>query len=165
MWKEENEDSVYHYHEFGNINLNDDAPSTEEEEAPYCLAIQTPWQLEMMVRYGHRRQLSMDATFGTNEPKVLLDAADVLLSWDDYTVSYLHVLLPVLDCALLFAATNIDFTCSIHYILSWCSMSGRTAYLYPLLLSGSQRRKTSSRGWGSLLSVVELCNPNGNLAR
>ena len=79
------------YHEFGNINLNDAAPSTEEEEVPYCLAIQTTWQLEMMVRYGHRRQLSMDATFGTNEPKVLIDAAAVLVSWYVYTGSCIDV--------------------------------------------------------------------------
>lgn len=70
MWKEENEESVFHYHEFGNINLNEDAPSAIEEEAPFCLGIQTPWQLDMMLRYGHKRQISMDATFGTNEPKV-----------------------------------------------------------------------------------------------
>ena len=70
MWKEENEESVFHYHEFGNINLNEAAPSATEEEAPFCLGIQTPWQLDMMLRYGHNRQVAMDATFGTNEPKV-----------------------------------------------------------------------------------------------
>ena len=70
MWKEENEESVFHYHEFGNINLNEAAPLATEEETPFCLGIQTPWQLDMMLRYGHHRQIAMDATFGTNEPKV-----------------------------------------------------------------------------------------------
>jgi hypothetical protein len=70
MWKEENEESVFHYHEFGNINLNEDASSATEEETPFCLWIQTPWQLDMMLHYGHKRQISMDATFGTNEPQV-----------------------------------------------------------------------------------------------
>jgi hypothetical protein len=70
MWKEENEDNVFHYHEFGNLDLNETTPPPDEEETPFCLAIQTPWQLEIMLRYGHKRQISMDATFGTNEPKV-----------------------------------------------------------------------------------------------
>ena len=72
MWKEENHENVFHYHEFGNFNLNDPAPTAEQEEAPFCLGIQTPWQLEMMLKYGHKRQIAMDATFGTNEPKVFL---------------------------------------------------------------------------------------------
>ena len=70
MWKEENEDNVFHYHEFGNLNINEAAPPPDEEEASFCLAIQTPWQLEIMLRYGHKMQITMDATFGTNEPEV-----------------------------------------------------------------------------------------------
>ncbi len=70
MWKEENEDNIFHYHEFGNLDLNEAAPPPDEEEIPLCLAIQTPWQLEIMLRYGHKRQIAMDAIFGTNEPKV-----------------------------------------------------------------------------------------------
>jgi len=70
MWKEENEDIVFHYHEFGIINLNDHAPHQDEEEAPFCLAIQIPWQLEMMTMLGFKRQIAIDAAFGTNEPKV-----------------------------------------------------------------------------------------------
>lgn len=66
MWTLENQESWYHYNEYGNIQLNDPPPNDD----PFCLAIQTDWQLEMMVRHGHQRALSMDATFGTNEPKV-----------------------------------------------------------------------------------------------
>ena len=53
------------------MELNDPSPS---EDDPFCLAIQTDWQLEMMVKHGHRNALSMDATFSTNSPKVLLFA-------------------------------------------------------------------------------------------
>ena len=70
MWKGKNEDNVFHYHEFGNIDLIEATPPPDEEETPFYLAIQTPWQLEIMLRYGHKRQIAMDATFGTNEPKV-----------------------------------------------------------------------------------------------
>ena len=70
MWEEENEDIVYHYHEFGDLDLNEATPPPDENEAPFCLAIQTPWQLGIMLQYGHKRQITMDATFGTNEPKV-----------------------------------------------------------------------------------------------
>ena len=42
-------------------------PKTEEE-APFGLGIQTPWQQTMMLQHGHNRALSMDSTFGTNEP-------------------------------------------------------------------------------------------------
>ena len=71
MWTEKNSDSWYHYQEYGNLELNDPPPS---EDDPFCLAIQTDWQLEMMVKHGHRSALSMDATFSTNSPKVFLSA-------------------------------------------------------------------------------------------
>jgi hypothetical protein len=69
MWTEDNPDSWYHYQEYGNLELNDPPPS---EDDPFYLAIQTDWQLQMMVRHGHRSALSMDATFSTNSLKVLL---------------------------------------------------------------------------------------------
>ena len=63
MWKEEYEDNVFHYHEFGNLDLNKTIPPLDEEETPFCLAIQTPWQLEIMLQYGYKKQNTMDATF------------------------------------------------------------------------------------------------------
>ena len=69
MWTDENQDCFYHYQEYGNLELNDPPPL---EDDPFCLAIQTEWQLQMMVRHGHKRALSMDATFSTNEPKVCM---------------------------------------------------------------------------------------------
>ena len=74
MWTDENPKDWYHYQEYGNIELNEPPPA---EEDPFCLAIQTEWQLEMMVRHGHRKALSMDATFSTNSSKVLPPYCDL----------------------------------------------------------------------------------------
>ena len=67
MWTDEIPYCLYHYQEYDNLELND-PPSLEDD--PFCLVIQTEWQLQMMVRHGHKWALSMDATFSTNEPKV-----------------------------------------------------------------------------------------------
>ena len=66
MWTLSNPNSFYHYNEFGNIDINE--PPTDDD--PFCLAIQIKWQLKMMVEHGDKRALSIDATFGTNEPQV-----------------------------------------------------------------------------------------------
>jgi hypothetical protein len=39
------------------------------QNMPFTLGIQTPWQREMMIEYGHQRSVAVDATFGTNEKK------------------------------------------------------------------------------------------------
>ena len=71
MWTEGNTDSWYHYQKYGNLEVNDPPPS---EDDPFCLAIQTDWQLELMVKHGHRSALFMDVTFSTNSPNVFLFA-------------------------------------------------------------------------------------------
>jgi hypothetical protein len=38
---------------------------------PFILGIQTPWQREMMIEHGHQGGVAVDATFGTNEKKVI----------------------------------------------------------------------------------------------
>jgi len=35
------------------------------------LGTQTPWQREMMIEYGHQGRVIVDATFATNEKKVI----------------------------------------------------------------------------------------------
>jgi hypothetical protein len=37
----------------------------------FILSIQTPWQREMMIEHGHEGGVAVDATFGTNEKKVI----------------------------------------------------------------------------------------------
>jgi hypothetical protein len=39
------------------------------QNMPFTLGIQTPWQREMMIEYGHQRSVAVDATFGTNGQK------------------------------------------------------------------------------------------------
>ncbi len=41
------------------------------QNIPFTLDIQTPWQREMMIEHGHQRGVAIDATFGTNEKKVI----------------------------------------------------------------------------------------------
>ncbi len=37
----------------------------------FILSIQTLWQREMMIEHGHEGGVAFDATFGTNEKKVI----------------------------------------------------------------------------------------------
>jgi hypothetical protein len=37
----------------------------------FILGIQTPWQREMMIELGHQGSVAIDATFGTNEKKLI----------------------------------------------------------------------------------------------
>ena len=48
---------------------------------PFILGIQTPWQKEVMIKFGHKGAISMDATHGTNIPGYLLWS---LLEFDDW---------------------------------------------------------------------------------
>ncbi len=41
------------------------------QNMPFILCIQTPWQNEMMIKHGHQGGVAIDATFGTNEKKVI----------------------------------------------------------------------------------------------
>jgi hypothetical protein len=41
------------------------------QNMPFTLGFQTPWQREMMIEHGHQRGVTIDATFGTNEKKVI----------------------------------------------------------------------------------------------
>ncbi len=38
---------------------------------PFTLGFQTTWQKEMMIEHGHQGGVTIDATFGTNEKKVI----------------------------------------------------------------------------------------------
>lgn len=69
MWVQQNTESVFYYQETTSLvggSLNGD-------NMPFTIGIQTPWQLQMMLRHGHHSAVAMDATFGSNEKKVLHD--------------------------------------------------------------------------------------------
>jgi hypothetical protein len=42
-----------------------------KQNMPFTFSIQTPWKKEMMIENGHQRGVVVDATFGTNEKKVI----------------------------------------------------------------------------------------------
>ncbi|CAA0830226.1 SWIM zinc finger family protein [Striga hermonthica] len=56
LWVERNKKSVFFYRD-----------STENE--PFVLGIQTEWQLQQMVRFGHRNMIAADSTFGIKRLK------------------------------------------------------------------------------------------------
>lgn len=70
MWVQKNPDKVFHYTE-----TNAGEPLKVEGQLdggnmPFTIGIQTPWQVEMMAKFGHGGGMSIDATFGTNDKKV-----------------------------------------------------------------------------------------------
>nr|CAD1823723.1 unnamed protein product [Ananas comosus var. bracteatus] len=56
MWVERNKKSVFFYQD-----------STESD--PFILGIQTEWQLQQMIRFGHQSILACDSTFGISKLK------------------------------------------------------------------------------------------------
>ena len=66
MWVESNTDSVFYYKETGKVGPG----SLHPENVPFVLGIQTPWQSEMMLKFGHNSRVAIDATFGTSAKKV-----------------------------------------------------------------------------------------------
>ncbi len=41
-----------------------------QDDTLFTLGIRTPWQLEIMQKFGHGNLVSFDAIFGTNQSKV-----------------------------------------------------------------------------------------------
>ncbi len=67
MWVQQNTNSMFYYQKIG---VEVDGGFTRQN-MPFTLGIQTPWQREMMIEYGHQGGVVVDATFGTNEKKVI----------------------------------------------------------------------------------------------
>ena len=67
MWVETNKDSVFHYTETCKVGPG----ALHASNVPFTIGIQTPWQKEMMLQFGHRIGVAIDATFGTSAKKVL----------------------------------------------------------------------------------------------
>jgi hypothetical protein len=66
MWVLENPNSIFFYVQHAPMDLN----SQTQDDTPFTLGIQTPWQLEIMQKFGHGNAISFDATFGTNQSRV-----------------------------------------------------------------------------------------------
>ena len=50
---------------------------------PFILGIQIPWQMEMMIKFGHKRAISIDAIHGTNILNYLLWSLLVFDDWNN----------------------------------------------------------------------------------
>ncbi len=66
-WVQQNTNSMFYYQKFG-VKVNGGLIG---QHMPFILGIQTPWQREMMIEHGHQGGVVVDATFGTNEKKVI----------------------------------------------------------------------------------------------
>ncbi|KAH9316521.1 hypothetical protein KI387_025148, partial [Taxus chinensis] len=65
VWQDQNPNICFEYQEYeGNVE--------EDGHVPFIMGIQMPQQLEWMLKYGHNNILAMDATFGTNGMKILI---------------------------------------------------------------------------------------------
>jgi hypothetical protein len=63
-----NPNSIFFYVQHAPMDLN----SQTQDDTPFTLGIQTPWQLEIMQKFGHGSAISFDATFGINQSTVRL---------------------------------------------------------------------------------------------
>ena len=72
MWTEMYPENVFMWHEEDHIT-----------SLPFILGIQTPWQKEVMIKFGHNGAISMDATHGTNIPGYLLWSLFVFDDWNN----------------------------------------------------------------------------------
>ncbi len=71
------------------------------QNMPFIIGIQFPWQVEMMIQYGHQSGIAIDSTVGTNENKVNIHA-----------ISIMHEILIVLYALSFIACTMRNFHCT-----------------------------------------------------
>ena len=73
MWVQRNPEKIFYYSESNKEKAKPVEGELTGENMPFTIGIQTPWQRTMMLKYGNGGGISVDATFGTNEKKVLHD--------------------------------------------------------------------------------------------
>jgi hypothetical protein len=66
MWVMENPENVFYYQEHDLLDIN----SQVQDDSPFTLGVQSEWQLEMMVKFGHNSVFAIDSTFGTSQTRV-----------------------------------------------------------------------------------------------
>jgi hypothetical protein len=71
MWVQRNPEKVFYYSESNQRNHVKVQGELTGENMPFTIAIHTEWQKQMMLKHEHRGGISVDATFGTNDKKVL----------------------------------------------------------------------------------------------
>ncbi len=68
MWVQANRNIVFYYQE---LNSGSVSGALNGDNMPFVIGIQTDFMFRMMLEHGHKSAVSIDATFGTNEKKVL----------------------------------------------------------------------------------------------
>ena len=71
MWVQRNPEKVFYYSESNQKKPEKVPGELTGQNMPFTIGIQTAWQKRMMLQHGHRRGISVDATFGTNDKKVI----------------------------------------------------------------------------------------------
>jgi hypothetical protein len=71
LWVQANPDHVFFYLEFGDVKTTL-LGELNRENMPFVIGIQNQFQFQMMLEHRHESAVSLDATFGTNQPKVRL---------------------------------------------------------------------------------------------
>ena len=66
MWMQEHPHLVFYYKESG-VHVRG---VITRDNMPFTIGIQTCWQQDMMLKHGHKKAISIDATFATNENNV-----------------------------------------------------------------------------------------------
>ena len=66
MWVQQHPELVFYYKESGLYVRG----AITRANIPFTIGIQTAWQQDMMLKHGHKKAVSIDATFATNENKV-----------------------------------------------------------------------------------------------
>jgi len=62
------------------------------DNMPFTIGIQTSWQQDMMLKHGHKKAVSIDATFATNENKVCSIYSPWTVKLKAVTATYIAVM-------------------------------------------------------------------------
>jgi hypothetical protein len=71
------------------------------QNMPFIIGIQSLWQVEMMIQYGHQSGIAIDSIVGTNKNKVNIRA-----------ISIMHETLIMLYALSFIACTMCSFHCT-----------------------------------------------------
>ena len=88
MWVQRNSDMVFYYTESNKEKPEPVRGELTGENMPFTIGIQTPWQREMMLKHGDKGGILVDATFGTNEKKVLHRGCLLRISLSIFVICY-----------------------------------------------------------------------------
>ena len=119
MWVQQHPPLVFYYKESG-VHVRG---VITRDNIPFTIGIQTPWQQEMMLKHGHRKAVSIDATFATNENKVCGHYIPCLPMLQimrgrcfGFVGCYMSVVCNLQGCGHLLTSISWGYCCSFHCI-------------------------------------------------